>query len=43
MGLFARRRRSATVYYISFVWNGKQVQERAGTDKRFAQQLERQT
>jgi integrase len=42
MGLFTRRRRSATVYYISFVWNGRQIQERAGTDKRLAQQLERQ-
>lgn len=34
MGVFERRRRSGTVYYVSFVWNGHQVQERAGTDKR---------
>jgi integrase len=42
MGVFERRRRSGTVYYVSFVWNGRQVQERAGTDKRQALQLERQ-
>lgn len=42
MGVFQRRRRSGTVYYVSFVWNGHQVQERAGTDKRQALQLERQ-
>ncbi len=42
MGVFERRRRSGTVYYVSFVWNGHQVQERAGTDKRQALQLERQ-
>ena len=42
MGIFARKRRSGTVDYVSFVWNGKQVQEHAGTDKRVAQQLERQ-
>lgn len=41
MGVFARKRRSGIVYYVSFVWNGKQVQERAGTDKRQAQLLER--
>jgi hypothetical protein len=42
MGVFERRRRAGTVYYVSFVWNGHQVQERAGTDKRQALQLERQ-
>lgn len=42
MGVFERRRRSGAVYYVSFVWNGHQVQERAGTDKRQALQLERQ-
>lgn len=42
MGVFERQRRSGTVYYVSFVWNGRQVQERAGTDKRQALQLERQ-
>ncbi len=41
MGVFSRKRRSGTVYYVSFVWNGRQIQERAGTDKRAAQQLER--
>jgi integrase len=42
MGVFARRRKSGTVYYVSFQWNGKQVQELSGSDKRVAQQLERQ-
>src|SRR5262245_6895426 len=42
MGVFARKRKSGTVYYVSFVWQGKLVQERAGTDKRAAQALERQ-
>lgn len=41
MGVFARQRRSGIIYYVSFIWNGKQVQERAGTDKRQAQILER--
>ena len=42
MGLFERKRKSGSVYYVTFLWNGKQVQERAGSDKRRAQQLERQ-
>jgi integrase len=42
MGVFERQRRSGTVYYVSFVWNGRQVQERAGTDRRQALKLERQ-
>lgn len=42
MGLYTRKRKSTTVYYVTFVWNGKQIQERAGTDKRQALQLERQ-
>jgi integrase len=42
MGVFARTRKSGTVYYVSFIHDGKLVQERAGTDKRAAQALERQ-
>jgi hypothetical protein len=42
MGIFLRKRKSTTVYYVTFIWNGKQIQERAGTDKRQAQHLERQ-
>lgn len=42
MGVFERRRKSGTTYYVTFIWNGRQMQERSGTDKRQAQQLERQ-
>jgi integrase len=42
MGVFERRRKSGTTYYVTFIWNGRQIQERAGTDKRLAQHLERQ-
>lgn len=41
MGVFARKRKTGTVYYVSFMWNGELVQERAGTDRRAAENLER--
>jgi integrase len=41
--MFSRKRRNGSVvHYASFMWNGKLVQELVGTDKRQAEQRERQ-
>jgi integrase len=41
MGVFGRKRKRGIVYYASFAWRGRRIQELAGTDKRRAEQLER--
>jgi hypothetical protein len=35
-GIFARRRKRGSVYYIAFMVDGEQIQELAGTDLRQA-------
>jgi len=43
MGVFGRKRKNgSTVYYVTFLHGGRQVQERSGTDRRAAGALERQ-
>jgi integrase len=41
MGVFDRQRKNGLVYYVSFMVDGEQVFEKAGTDKREAERLYR--
>lgn len=41
MAITARRTRSGRVYWVSFYFEGKQLWERSGTERREAEQLER--
>ncbi len=42
MAVVTRNRKSGKTYYVKFVWNGEDVWEPAGRDKRFARSLNRQ-
>lgn len=41
MAIVARKRKTGTVYWIAFSWQGKRVWERAGSDRREAERLEK--
>lgn len=41
MAIVGRKRKSGTVYYVTFTWQGKRVWEQAGTDRREAERLEK--